>query len=46
MKWANSHRLKVNTWTVNDPTEADYLSKLGVNAIITNVPDILRDALG
>lgn len=45
MEWAQSHRLKVNTWTVDDPTEAVRLSQLGVNALITNVPDVIKHAL-
>lgn len=46
MSWAKTHHLTVNTWTVDDPTEAARLAQLGVNAIITNVPDVLRNALG
>ncbi|MCC7161124.1 MAG: glycerophosphodiester phosphodiesterase [Anaerolineae bacterium] len=44
MQWANSKRLTVNTWTVDDPRQAIRLSQLGVNAIITNVPDIIKGA--
>lgn len=45
MQWAQSRRLKVNTWTVDDPVEAARLAKLGVNALITNVPDVMKNAL-
>lgn len=33
--------LPVNTWTVNDEPEMRRLLELGVNAIITDVPDVL-----
>lgn len=36
----------VNTWTVNDPERAIELSRLGVNVIMTDYPDIMRTALG
>lgn len=45
MQWARSKRLEVNTWTVDDPAEAQRLAALGVNAIITNQPDVIRQAL-
>jgi glycerophosphoryl diester phosphodiesterase len=38
---ARSMGLKVNTWTVNEPEEMEWLSKLGVDIIITNYPDKL-----
>ncbi len=34
--------LPVNTWTVNDEAEMRRLLNLGVNAIITDVPDVLE----
>lgn len=37
--------LVVNVWTVNDPKEATDLANLGVDGIITDVPDTIRDAL-
>ncbi|MBI5652332.1 MAG: glycerophosphodiester phosphodiesterase [Chloroflexi bacterium] len=33
---------KINVWTVDDPIEAKRLAGLGVNAIITNKPDVVR----
>lgn len=33
---------QVNTWTVDSPEEAKRLCSLGVNAIITNVPEVIR----
>jgi glycerophosphoryl diester phosphodiesterase len=46
MEWANRKRLGVNTWTVDEPDEARRLTRLGVTSIMTNVPDVIRDALG
>jgi len=40
---ANGH--DVHTWTVNERTQMDYLLALGVDAIFTNNPDILRAAI-
>lgn len=45
MRWARSKRLDVNTWTVDEPEEARRLAELGVHAIITNKPDVIREAL-
>jgi len=45
MQWARRKKLQVNTWTVDDPAEAQRLAELGVNALITNQPDTIRGAL-
>lgn len=45
MKWARGKKYAVNTWTVDDPDEARRLASLGVHAIITNQPDLIRAAL-
>ena len=45
MYWAKEHGYYVNTWTVNDPNRAKELQKLGVNVIVTDVPDLILDAL-
>ena len=37
--------LVVNVWTVNDPTEAADPARLGVDGIITDVPEVVRAAL-
>lgn len=37
--------LAVNVWTVDDPAEAAALARLGVAALITNVPARIRAAL-
>jgi glycerophosphoryl diester phosphodiesterase len=36
----------VNTWTVDAPERIAELAALGVDAIITNQPDVARHALG
>ncbi len=45
MKWAKAHGYAVNTWTVNDPERAITLKNWGVNAIITDKPDVILNAL-
>jgi glycerophosphoryl diester phosphodiesterase len=44
--WAHAKGYKVNTWTVDDPDEMKRLVELGVDAIITNKPDVLRQIVG
>ena len=43
--WARNQGCAVNTWTVNDPSEARRLAELGVDVVITDVPDQLIEAL-
>jgi glycerophosphoryl diester phosphodiesterase len=43
---AHGAGLAVNTWTVDDPKRMQTLAEWGVDAIITNVPDVARVALG
>jgi glycerophosphoryl diester phosphodiesterase len=45
MAWARNKGCAVNTWTVNDPSEARRLAELGVDVIISDVPDRLIEAL-
>lgn len=45
MAWANAHDCPVNTWTVNDVAEAQRLAALGVNVIMSDVPDQIMAAL-
>lgn len=46
MAWAQQIGAHVNTWTVNDPLEAQHLAALGVHVIMSDVPDQIMAALG
>ena len=45
MRWAREHNCAVNTWTVNDVAEAKRLATLGVDVIMSDVPDQIMAAL-
>jgi glycerophosphoryl diester phosphodiesterase len=45
MDWAKERGYRVNTWTVDAPGEMKRLIALGVDGIITNRPDVLREIL-
>ena len=40
MRVAHAAGLAVNTWTCDDPDRIRWLADLGVDAVITNVPDV------
>ncbi len=42
---AHAAGLAVNVWTVDDPERIVALAEVGVDAIITNVPDVAVAAL-
>jgi glycerophosphoryl diester phosphodiesterase len=42
---AHAAGVEVNTWTVDDPARIAALAGLGVDAVITNVPDVARAVL-
>ncbi len=44
--WGRAHGCQVNTWTVNDVADAGRLAALGVDVLMTDVPDELIAALG
>ena len=43
---AHDAGVEVNTWTVDDPDRIRALADAGVDAIVTNVPDVALSALG
>ena len=43
---AHGAGLAVNVWTVDDPVRIRGLADLGVEGIVTNVPDVAREVLG
>jgi glycerophosphoryl diester phosphodiesterase len=43
---AHAAGLMVNVWTVDDPAAIAGLAALGVDGIVTNVPDVARSVLG
>ncbi len=45
MTWDHDHHYRVNTWTVNDPAVARSLRQLGVDAIMTDYPNKIIEAL-
>jgi glycerophosphoryl diester phosphodiesterase len=45
VKWAKKKGYRINTWTVNEPEEMRRLIGLGVDAIISDVPDVLGQVL-
>ncbi len=46
VQWARKHNWMINVWTVDDPQEAQRLIDLGVDSILTNKPQFLREQLG
>jgi len=43
MQWASRLGCAVNIWTVNDVAEAQRLADLGVDVIMSDVPDVIAD---
>ena len=43
---AHDAGLRVNVWTVDDPARMVELADMGVDGIVTNVPDVAANALG
>ncbi len=43
---AHAAGVAVNTWTCDDPDRIRWLAEVGVDAIVTNVPDVALTALG
>lgn len=45
LQWARNRGYHVNTWTVNEPAEMRRLTRLGVDIIITDRPNVLHEVL-
>jgi glycerophosphoryl diester phosphodiesterase len=45
VRWARRRGYRVNVWTVDDPGDMWQLMRRGVDVIITNRPDLLRQVL-
>jgi glycerophosphoryl diester phosphodiesterase len=45
MCWARKNRYRVNVWTVNEPADIRRMIQLGVDMIISDYPDRVRDVL-
>jgi glycerophosphoryl diester phosphodiesterase len=43
--WARKRGYRINTWTVDDPGQMWQLMRQGVDTIITNRPDLLKQVL-
>jgi glycerophosphoryl diester phosphodiesterase len=46
MAWAHARGYRVNVWTVNEEVDMRRMRDLGVDMIMSDVPDRLRGALG
>lgn len=45
MRWARKHRYRVNVWTVNELADIQRMRDLGVDAIMSDWPDLVQDVL-
>lgn len=45
MVWARRHGYRVNVWTVNNVANIRQMRDVGVDMIISDVPDLVRDVL-
>jgi glycerophosphoryl diester phosphodiesterase len=45
VRWARQHGYRIHTWTVNDPDDAQDLTRWGVDIIITDRPDVIAAAV-
>jgi glycerophosphoryl diester phosphodiesterase len=42
---AHRHGVQIHIWTINDPAEMEGLAAAGVDGIMTDFPDVLREVL-
>jgi glycerophosphoryl diester phosphodiesterase len=45
VRWARGQGYRIHTWTVDDPATMRRLAEWGVEIIITNRPDVLKQVL-
>lgn len=45
LRWAAHHQLPINTWTVNEPRRVKELTHLGVNGLMADEPETLKDGV-
>lgn len=45
MEWARKKGFRVNVWTVNEAADLKRMLDLGVDGIITDRPDLLRELM-
>lgn len=45
IRWARQHRYRVNVWTVNALEDIQRMRDLGVDAIMSDRPDLVQDVL-
>lgn len=45
MTWARKHKLRVNVWTVNEVDDIQRMAALGVDMIMSDYPDRVREVL-
>jgi glycerophosphoryl diester phosphodiesterase len=43
---AHDRGMRVNVWTVNEPEQLQLLREAGIDAVVTDVPDVARAVLG
>ncbi|MER5935426.1 glycerophosphodiester phosphodiesterase family protein [Streptomyces sp. NPDC002054] len=46
LRGVHGRTLEVDTWIVDDPAVARKVQEMGVDGIITNAPDVVREAVG
>ncbi|MGO4460607.1 glycerophosphodiester phosphodiesterase [Streptomyces sp. M-16] len=46
LRGAHGHPMEVDTWIVNDAATARKVREMGVDGVITNAPDVVREAVG
>lgn len=45
VEMAHQHDLQVHVWTIDDPAEMNELLEIGVDGLMTDEPEVLRDVL-